>query len=80
MRLSTWDESVTSVDTVMALRPSSRTLSATSSIGPRRRDAIARSAPARAIASDISRPRPVPPPVMTMDLPSRLSFSSIASS
>ena len=30
-----------------------------------------------AIANDISRPRPVPPPVMTTVLPSRLSLSSI---
>ena len=73
---ATCDVSVTSVDTVIARRPISRAACATSSIGPIRRDAITRSAPAEAIARVISRPKPVPPPVMTMVLPSRESFSS----
>ena len=67
-RFWTWAESVTSVETAIARLPCARTASAASWMGAMRRDAMTRSAPARAIAMDISRPRPVPPPVMTMVL------------
>ena len=80
IRLATWAESVTSVATAMALTPRLSASAAASSMGPVRRPAMTRSAPARAMSRTIARPRPVPPPVMTTDLPSRLSDSSIQSS
>ena len=74
---ATWAESLTSVETATARRPNPSTSAAASSMGACLLPAMTRSAPALARARTIARPKPVPPPVTTMDLPSRLSLSSI---
>ena len=77
IKLATWLESVTSVATKVASTPRLIASVAASSMGPVRRPAMTRLAPARAMSRTIARPRPVPPPVITTDFPSRLSDSSI---